>query len=619
MATGRRNLVCGLAVAVAAMVCAPVAFAGGPIEYKRINVGTLSVDDSHDEFVVKYRDGSVQRKNKAEAARSVNLAASAAFPAKTTLLRNGQPATPALRATHKRRLAVGADVFRTSRKLDTAEATELMQQIAADPAVEYVERSLRMVKLATPNDTHFAPYQWPLKVPAESAGGINAPPAWDQATGSGVVVAVIDTGVTEHPDLSANVLFGEGYDFYDRLPGGYDLGDWTVDGQCGSGWTGSASSWHGTHVAGTVAALTNNNKGVASVAPEAAVLPVRVLGPCGGWSTDIADALMWVAGGTVDGVPALGVPVDVINMSLGSGGPATCPNIYKDALAAVHAAGITVVVAAGNSDANVTTAGGVGYTMGNCSSDLIVVGGNGPTGRRGGVSSTGQTDPGWGSNWGPRVDIAAPMGSGWTSGEEQVLSTVNFGETEPTDEVGYAFYYGTSMSSPHVAGVAALILSAVDAKLSPAEVKTILTSSARPFPIAPDKAIGVGIVDANAAVTKALEPPCDPEVDQCAPVAIPLTNKVDVKGLSGASGSEVLYSFEASAGQILNILTLGGSGNVSLYVSFEQEPTAANAQFKSVRPGNNETVRVTAPQAGTYYIKLVGTAAYNGVTLVARQ
>jgi hypothetical protein len=113
------------------------------------------------------------------------------------------------------------------------------------------------------------------------------------------------------------------------------------------------------------------------------------------------------------------------------------------------------------------------------------------------------------------------------------------------------------------------------------------------------------------------EPPCDPETEQCGPVATPLNNKVPVGSLAGTAGSEVLYSFEAQAGAVLSIMTYGGSGNVSMYVSLGEEPTTDAYDSKSARAGNSETVRFTAPTAGTYYIKLTGT--YSGLTLVARQ
>ena len=90
-------------------------------------------------------------------------------------------------------------------------------------------------------------------------------------------------------------------------------------------------------------------------------------------------------------------------------------------------------------------------------------------------------------------------------------------------------------------------------------------------------------------------------------------------GQSGTAGSEKLYSFEAQAGAVLSIMAYGGSGDVSLYVGVGSEPTTTEYDAKSTRPGNSETVRFTAPQAGTYFIKLVGTGAYSGVSLVARQ
>lgn len=608
----RKATLCSLSVAVALAMAAPLAFAGGPLKYDRVNVQSLNQSETFDEFIVKYRDGSTQRANRTSLQQSVSTAVNRALPASKS--------QGAMRVTLGRRLAVGADVFATSRKLDRVESEALMRQIAADPNVEYVEPVVRMVRYATPTDPGWAS-QWGLKIPTESAGGINLPPALDKATGSGVVVAVLDTGVAEHPDLSANVLFAQGYDFFERKPGGYDPGDWVTANQCGGTHAAEPSSWHGTHVAGTIAALTNNGIGVASVAPDSVILPVRVLGPCGGSSTSIADAIMWTAGATVAGAANNTVEVDVINMSLGGVRPSTCPNIYRDALNYAHGQGISVVVAAGNDDADVTLAGGVGYTMGNCSTNLIVVGGIGPLGRRGGVANSGGTQAGHGSNHGTRVDVAAPMGTGWSPGTDQVLSTVNTGATVPSAP-GYAYYYGTSMASPHVAGVVALMQSAAEEKLTPAQVKEFLMTTARPFPAPVDKPVGVGIVDADAAVVYAIEgppPPCDPEVEVCGPVATPITNRVAVPGLSGGVGSETLYSLEVPAGARgpLSITTTGGTGDVSLLVSFGEEPQVGDADFTSARAGNNETVRVATPQAGTYYIKLVGVRAFSNVRLLA--
>src|SRR5690606_36652230 len=175
----------------------------------------------------------------------------------------------------------------------------------------------------------------------------------------------------------------------------------------------------------------------------------------------------------------------------------------------------------------------------------------------------------------------------------------------------------------HVAGVIALMQGArLDAGmplLTPDEMLEVLQDTVTPFTVAPGAAqpIGPGNVNAAAAVAKAIEPPC--EVD-CAPDATPILNGAALAGLSGTAGSETLYSITVPAGANgpLSITTTGGSGDVNLLVSFEEEPTDAEADFRSTRPGNNETVRISAPQAGIYYIKLTAARAYSTVRLQAR-
>jgi len=430
-------------------------------------------------------------------------------------------------------------------------------------------------------------------------------------------VAVLDTGILpQHPDFSGNLLAG--YDFIsdaetsrrptdERVPGALDYGDWVEnDNECYAGSLADDSSWHGTHVAGTIAESTNNGVGMAGVAYKARVLPVRVLGKCGGYLSDIADAITWASGGTVAGIPANANPAEVINMSLGGGG--ACDALYQDAINGAVSRGTTVVVAAGNSASNAAN-----FRPASCANVVAV----GATRITGGIA--------YYSNFGTVVDLSGPGGGGSVDGNPggYVWQSGYNGLTTPTSGAySYMGMAGTSMASPHVAAVAALVQGAVAAAgkdpLTPAALEALLKQTSRPFPVTIPTAtpIGTGIVDAKAALDKALEEEC---TENCGPVATPLTNKVAVGGLSGAGGSEVLYSFEAQAGKVLSLLTYGGSGNVSVYVSQGKEPTATAFDAKSTRPGNSETVRFTAPVAGTYYIKVVGESAFSGVSILANQ
>ncbi len=237
----------------------------------------------------------------------------------------------------ERRLADGAALVDLGTDAAGKDAAKVMDAFRADPAVASVEPDVRAYPMAiTPNDTDYAK-QWDL---FEPTGGMNVPGAWDTTTGSGVTVAVIDTGYAAHSDLAANTVAG--YDFIsdsaDARDGNgrdgdpADEGDWNAtDNECGFGSRASSSSWHGTHVAGTIAAVTDNAKGIAGVAYGSKVQHVRVLGKCGGSSADIADAITWASGGSVPGIPANATPAKVINLSLG-GASSTCPTVYRNAI-----------------------------------------------------------------------------------------------------------------------------------------------------------------------------------------------------------------------------------------------------------------------------------------------
>src|SRR5688572_31413584 len=417
-----------------------------------------------DRIIVKYRNAPAASTSLAGATR---MGAAAEMSAQ----RFGV-AMSGLRTT-----ALGSQVLKVNRKMSLAEAERLAADIAAnDPNVEYAEPDRIMRRTFTPNDPRYNE-QWHY---FEAAGGINAPTAWDKATGTGVVVAVIDTGYRPHADLNANIL--PGYDFISdtfvandgngRDSSALDPGDWINPSECGPGdpATFEASSWHGTHVAGTVAARTNNSVGVAGVAFNARVVPARVLGKCGGFTSDIADAIIWSSGGTVNGVPANANPAKVISMSLGGGG--ACGATTQSAINTARSNGASVIVAAGNSNANAAN-----FSPASCSGVVTVA----AVGRNGGKASY--------SNFGATVEIAAPGGSG---GVNSVLSTLNAGQMGPGAD-SYALYNGTSMATPHVAGVVALMLS-VNNSLTPTQVTTLLQSTARAFP-ATCSQCGSGIVN----------------------------------------------------------------------------------------------------------------------------
>jgi serine protease len=429
-----------------------------------------------DRLIVKYKDDGDTSKT-GVAARGIDRARQALID------RAGQTYGATLRAL--RATANGANVLQLNRTMSLDEARQLAAELKSrDASVEYAEPDRIMVPLATPTDPSYT-QQWDLY---EATGGINAPAAWDKSTGAGINVAVIDTGYRPHADLSGQIL--QGYDFISTSTvandgGGRDAdasdpGDWAPAGSCGTGIPAADqnSSWHGTHVSGTIAAKTNNGLGVAGIAYNAKVVPARALGRCGGYTSDIADAIVWASGGTVTGVPANANKARVLNLSLGGSG--ACDTTTQNAINSARSRGAVVVVAAGNANTNASNT-----NPANCAGVITVA----ATNRSGGKASY--------SNYGTNVTIAAPGGDSGAG----ILSTLNSGTTTPASD-SYAWYMGTSMATPHVAGVVALMLSA-NPNLTPDDVAAKLKSTARAFP-APCSGCGAGIVNAAAAVNAAL-------------------------------------------------------------------------------------------------------------------
>jgi len=488
----------------------------------------------------------------------------------------------------------GKNIMRFSKHLTAEEMQNIMQVLESHPDIESVQIDAMMQPTSTPNDSQYN-NQWHY---FEPTGGLNLESAWDSATGEGVVVAVLDTGYLPHADLVANILPGidmistadVGNDGDGRDGDASDPGDWTTFFECGFGWPGYDSSWHGTHVAGTVAATTNNSMGVAGVAYNAKIVPVRVLGTCGGYTSDIADGIIWAAGGSVGNIPVNPNPAQVINLSLGGSG--SCDSVTQNAINEARALGATVVVAAGNSNADAAN-----YSPASCAGVISVA----ATDRSGGRAPY--------SNYGNVVDVAAPGGAqSFANDPEGVLSTLNSGTTTPASDT-YEYYQGTSMAAPHVAGAAALLYQA-DPAITPDEVETALVDSARAFP-GTCAQCGSGIVDATAALDSLDGGGTDPG---------PGGYEQTVTDISGARRQNIYFSGEIPAGMsTLTVTTTGGTGDINLHVRYGAQPTGSSYDCRSRNNGSNEEVCVIDnPQAGTWYIRIRGRTDFSGVTLTAK-
>jgi hypothetical protein len=267
-----------------------------------------------------------------------------------------------------------------------------------------------------------------------------------------------------------------------RDPDPSDPGDGTSDNQCGNGIPGEPSTFHGTFVSGIIGANTNNGVGVSGLDWNAKLLPVRVLGKCGGTFDDILDGLLWATGVPVAGVPPNPNPARVVNMSLG--GPTECPQALQDAINTALAQGAVIVVAAGNDSVDAA-----GFAPAGCSG-VITVG-----------ASTRQGDRASYSNFGLRVDLSAPGGDGG----DLILSTGN-ASIGPGNPI-YEFAAGTSAAAPHVSAAASLMI-ARNANLTPGRIQDILTGTTRNFSAGTACSVGPlcgsGMLDISVALQSTL-------------------------------------------------------------------------------------------------------------------
>ena len=383
-------------------------------------------------------------------------------------------------------LSDGGEVAADVRKVEFSEATSLAtaqavaEQLEASPEVEWAEPDQFVFtagETVSSTDQEFA-QQWNLwdanGIDAGHDGSATSTSSSFSGTGAGVRVAVVDTGVVPHPDLEGALV--PGYDFVSdpaslaapREPGGPSV---AFDADEASGWDSDAtdpgdwrsvapsrsSTWHGTQMAGLIAARSGNG-GIVGVAPSASVQPVRALSWRGGLLSDVAAAITWASGGTVASVPANPTPSQVVSLSFAV--EAACPVSLQSAIDGAVARGAVVVAAAGNAGSD-----SAAFAPANCA-NVIGVGATDRSGKRASYS-----------NWGPAVDLSAPGGSLASDGGVRTAS--NSG-TSGAASPGYGFAEGTSVAAAQVSGAVARMLSSASsgASLTPSAVASALTGSA---------------------------------------------------------------------------------------------------------------------------------------------
>jgi serine protease len=422
----------------------------------------------------------------------VRLRADTAKSGMTTKARIAKAgAASGLALSHVRPMAVGFDVVSAA----SDEAGDVVRKLRANPDVEFVDVDrLRHAEQAVVNDEFLSGQKYLTNDPAS----INAFSAWQTTHGSSnTVVAVVDTGYRPHAAMVGRFL--PGYDMISdptrandgdgRDADASDPGDWVLPSEASGDCSARNSTWHGTGVAGIIAANTNDGRWTAGIDWNAKVLPVRVLGKCGGWDSDIVDGIAWAAGLAVPGVPPNPTPAHVINLSLG--GDRACPSYYPPVIAAAYARGVTraIVAAAGNESSDVA-----GHSPASCPGVIAVASTTTVTGNLARYS-----------NFGAGITLSAPGGTYVPALPTQgTLVLSNTGPTLPGDDT-VGSEGGTSFSAPMVSATISLML-AVAPALSPTQIVQILQATAKPFPAASTcttAICGAGILDAGAAVRAA--------------------------------------------------------------------------------------------------------------------
>ena len=516
-----------------------------------------------------------------------------------------------------RDIGAGIQLVEVQDKNQSLEA--IAAQLRSDAEVEFVSLDRRRFAHAVPNDSLFAG-QWYLQ--SAQTAAIRADSAWDVTKGSsGVVIAVLDTGVRfEHPDLGRGAQGGKllpGYDFVSSEGnGGFlvandgsgwdadpsDPGDWINSADTAKaqfkGCTVSDSSWHGTRTSGIIGALSNNGTGITGINWNAWLLPVRVLGKCGGFDSDIIAGMRWAAGLHVSGVPDNPYPAKILNMSLGNQDTTQCQT-YQPVVNELRSRGVLIVVSAGNE-------GGPVDEPADCNGVLGVAG----------LRHAG-TKVGY-SNLGRQIGISAPAGNCGTSNGGPCLfsldTTTDKGLTAATGS-SYTnqtnFNLGTSFSAPIASGVTGLML-AVNGKLDPTLLIERLGRGARAFP--------TPLVDSSGAPLPTCHLPASPTDIQNSECVC--TTAVCGAGVLDAAGAvqealrpiaSIRASGVVSAGASLSFDAGASSAACGRTISaYAWTAVDGNGQPVALTSTNQSTTSVLAPASGTVTVTLVITDSSGG-------
>ena len=483
-----------------------------------------------------------------------------------------------------------------------------LERLRADPDVQYAELDRRRHAHALPDDTLF-PGQWTLQNALSTPSAVDAVSAWDISTGSsGVVIAVLDTGVRyDHPDLGPAGSGGRllpGFDFVTNSKvsndgDGWDLdasdpGDWVTSQDVGSlpfsGCQQSDSSWHGTRVSGIIGARSNNALGVSGLEWGGWILPVRALGKCGGFDSDIVAAMLWAGGVHVDGAPTNPYPARIVNLSLGGGD--ICPQNYQDAIGQLRARGVLVVASVGND-------GSIVETPANCPGVAGI----------GAIRHIG-TKVGF-SNLGPGVALSAPGGNCVNIGAGEpclysIDTTTNLGTTSPTTNTytdQFNFNVGTSFSAPIVSGIAGLMV-AVNGRLSTAQLIARLQEGAtKPFPASSDPTVPVCHIPANAGDVQTAECVCT-----TATCGAGMVNALGALQAALRPIAAVAVPGSVAPGQNV-VLQGGGSGAACgrIVNAYSWSVVNGGATPPGIVGANTDTATVVAPASGSFTVRLTVT------------